>query len=75
MIKIALDGSEYESDSPEVVEVVKEVVEAEDVDYSEYDNEDGRTQEEVESCRDWGCPYDTESGVPFQLQQDRLEFG
>jgi len=75
MIKIALDGSEYESDSPEVVEVVKEVVEAEDVDYSEYDNEDGRTQEEVESCRDWGCPYDTDSGVPFQLQQDRLEFG
>jgi hypothetical protein len=72
---IALDGSEYETDAPEVVEVVKAVVEVEDVDYSEEDNNDGRTQEEVESCRDWGNPYDTESGVPFQLQEDFLEFG
>lgn len=22
------------------------------------------------SCEDWGNPYDTESGVPFQLQED-----
>jgi hypothetical protein len=61
MIKIALDGSEYESEDF--------------ASYREDNQDDAKTQEEVESCRDWGCPYDTESGVPFQLQQDRLEFG
>jgi len=72
---IALDGSEYETDAPEVVEVANEAEVTEDIDYSEYDDNDGQTQEEVESCRDWPCPFDTESGVPFQLQQDREEFG
>ena len=64
MIKIALDGSEYESE-----DFVNDEEARRDA------ANDAPTQEEVESCRDWGCPYDTESGVPFQLQQDRLEFG
>ncbi len=53
-----------------------EMADDEDRDYyAKQENNDAPTQEEVESCRDWGCPYDTESGVPFQLQQDREEFG
>ncbi len=34
---------------------------------------DAPTQEEVESCRDWGSPYDYDSKVPLQVQQDMYE--
>jgi len=48
---------------------VYEVEVADEIDYSEYDNNDAPTQEEVESCRDWGSPYDYSEGAPSIEEQ------
>ena len=37
--------------------------------YSKQDNNDAPTQEEVESCRNWGSPYDYSEGAPSIAEQ------